>query len=568
MPGSATVTINDKQWAVDVAASPSELAAGLGGVASIAANTGMLFDLGSEQTVQVTTEPMLFNIDIIFISEDLKVVDVVSDVAPGYLLTEDTPVRFFLEVNAGEAEGIEAGDDVQITDYQYTPPSTISQWMPTIIGISILGFVGAMVGGVASGMFGHHSSPGKLHRKAPKELGQAKDLMRKWHERGIEAGRTDGWMDIEKTIKETAEKHPEIKEVSDLVLTDIDEWESTDHFRILYGSKIWEDAKGDISLASDLKAEFWEGYLAGRKDIGMDIYKIASELVKSKSRPTVTCPLCSDVIEIPEWDKVSRSEALRKHLQEKHGRHSDKKLWYLGEWWEEEYSTAECIVYRSADGKKRLYVYWDGTKEVKPMQEERHSSSGPEITSEERQRAEAMWQVTKEDAEAGEPAGVYLWTLLNKYYLGDKEKQILFMGFLNEVQEKYKGHIPREEAWRLARKWDVERMLAKEVMEFFSGHGSATHHSMWLSPEQRKGLQEKYGAVAVRWAEEATRSGDIKGVEVAAEYYYRKLKEVFGLGHLSPVLTEEQIRKLREVLGLTASVTEVLKIHRETGYIP
>lgn len=34
-----------------------------------------------------------------------------------------------------------------------------------------------------------------------------------------------------------------------------------------------------------------------------------------------------------------------------------KRLWYLGEWWEKEYSTAECIVYRSADGKKRLYAF-------------------------------------------------------------------------------------------------------------------------------------------------------------------------------------------------------------------
>ena len=49
--------------------------------------------------------------------------------------------------------------------------------------------------------------------------------------------------------------------------------------------------------------------------------------------------------------------------------HKEDKTWYLGEWWEQEYSTAECIVYRSADGKKRLYVYWDGTKEVKPRDE-------------------------------------------------------------------------------------------------------------------------------------------------------------------------------------------------------
>jgi len=93
------------------------------------------------------------------------------------------------------------------------------------------------------------------------------------------------------------------------------------------------------------------------------------------------------------------------------------------------------------------------------------------------------------------------------------------------------------------------------------------HHSMWLTPEQRKGLEEKYGAVAVRWAEEATKPGDIKGVEAAAEYYYKKVKEAFGLGHLSPKLTEEQIMKLREVLGMPADVAEVLKIHRETGYV-
>jgi len=51
-----------------------------------------------------------------------------------------------------------------------------------------------------------------------------------------------------------------------------------------------------------------------------------------------------------------------------------EKIWYLGEWWEEGYSTAEAVVYRSADGKKRLYVYWDGTKEVKPAP---HLGSSP-----------------------------------------------------------------------------------------------------------------------------------------------------------------------------------------------
>jgi len=85
--------------------------------------------------------------------------------------------------------------------------------------------------------------------------------------------------------------------------------------------------------------------------------------------------------------------------------------------------------------------------------------------------------------------------------------------------------------------------------------------------ELSKPLQEKYGVVAVRWAEEATRPGDMEGVEVAAEYYYGKSKEVFGLGHMSPQLSEKQIRKLRELLGLTADVAEILRIHKRTGYI-
>ena len=88
------------------------------------------------------------------------------------------------------------------------------------------------------------------------------------------------------------------------------------------------------------------------------------------------------------------------------------------------------------------------------------------ITPEEWQFAEGMWQVTKEDAEKGELAGVYLWRLLNKYYPDNKDKQIRLMGFMGEVQEKYRGHIPREEALKLAKKWDVEKVLVTEMMEF------------------------------------------------------------------------------------------------------
>jgi len=138
MPGSATVAIGEKQWQVDVAISASELTSGLGGVESIPPQTGMLFDLGTPQTVEVTTEPMLFDIDIIFVSEGLEVVDVVQDVGPGYLVTVETPVRYFLEVNAGESEGIEAGDSVEISvALAGVVPGT--EWVPIVAAIAVVG---------------------------------------------------------------------------------------------------------------------------------------------------------------------------------------------------------------------------------------------------------------------------------------------------------------------------------------------------------------------------------------------------------------------------------------------
>ena len=136
MPGTATVRIGDREWQVSVASTPSELAAGLGGVESMAPGTGMLFDLGYERTVQVTTEPMLFPIDIIFISEDLVVLDVTREVTPGNIVTEDMPARYFLEVNAGEAGWLQPGDAVVI-EYDETP---VTSWLDGVAGI--LGLVG------------------------------------------------------------------------------------------------------------------------------------------------------------------------------------------------------------------------------------------------------------------------------------------------------------------------------------------------------------------------------------------------------------------------------------------
>lgn len=47
------------------------------------------------------------------------------------------------------------------------------------------------------------------------------------------------------------------------------------------------------------------------------------------------------------------------------------EVWYMGEAWEYEYDSDGCAIYRSKDGKKRLYYHADGTKEIKPFAESR-----------------------------------------------------------------------------------------------------------------------------------------------------------------------------------------------------
>ena len=114
VPGQALLTISEKQWLVNIASTYPELAHGLGGLPGLPVGTGMLFDLGFEQTIEVTTVPMLFPLDITFLSQDMTVIEVYRNIEPGYLVASQSPARYFLEVNAGEMAGIEPGASVSV----------------------------------------------------------------------------------------------------------------------------------------------------------------------------------------------------------------------------------------------------------------------------------------------------------------------------------------------------------------------------------------------------------------------------------------------------------------------
>lgn len=140
MPGQAIITIRDKQLQASIATTPGELTQGLGGLAELAPNTGMFFDTGYEQIIQVTTVPMLFPIDIVFLSESLAVTEVYPNVEPGFIITPTSSARYFLEVNVGELEGIEVGDtaQVEVLSLAETPVSN-ADW--TSMMVSMFGFM-------------------------------------------------------------------------------------------------------------------------------------------------------------------------------------------------------------------------------------------------------------------------------------------------------------------------------------------------------------------------------------------------------------------------------------------
>jgi len=173
MAKQAIVTIRDKQWLVSIANTPSELAQGLGGIPELSSETGMLFDLGLEQTIQVTTIPMLFPLDIAFLSESLVVTEVYREVQPSYLVTSTLPACYFLEVNAGELEGIGSGDraSVELLPLEETAV-VMPDWVSALISLMgfavIAGFMVGMTRPVIKGLLGnhgHHSNLGEAKKR-------------------------------------------------------------------------------------------------------------------------------------------------------------------------------------------------------------------------------------------------------------------------------------------------------------------------------------------------------------------------------------------------------------------
>jgi uncharacterized membrane protein (UPF0127 family) len=150
MAGQVKVTIGEKEWLVTLANNYWEQVQGLSSIPGMAPGTGMLFDLGFGQIINVTTGPMLFPLDIAFFSEAMEITEVYHNVQPGCLVASTLPARYFLEVNAGEFEGVESGSQASFQLLASVGPVEASDWVSPVIsftGFTLLGFL--LVGLVA-----------------------------------------------------------------------------------------------------------------------------------------------------------------------------------------------------------------------------------------------------------------------------------------------------------------------------------------------------------------------------------------------------------------------------------
>ena len=107
---------------VEVARTPVEQALGLSNRATLPENQGMLFIYDEPHFPSIWMKDMKFPIDIIWIGDDLTVVDLTENISPSSFPKTFSPGKaasYVLEVNVGFARGhaIKIGDKVKFTEY-------------------------------------------------------------------------------------------------------------------------------------------------------------------------------------------------------------------------------------------------------------------------------------------------------------------------------------------------------------------------------------------------------------------------------------------------------------------
>ena len=108
------ISIEDKEYTVEVAKTQEEKSKGLQDRKSLGKNEGMLFIYDKPQTVGFWMDKTEIPLDIIFINEDEEVISVYKGKPLSKEIAEEDNVKYVLEVNQGS--GIKEDDELEFEE--------------------------------------------------------------------------------------------------------------------------------------------------------------------------------------------------------------------------------------------------------------------------------------------------------------------------------------------------------------------------------------------------------------------------------------------------------------------
>lgn len=108
------ISIEDKEYTVEVAKTQEEKSKGLQNRKSLGKNEGMLFIYDKPQTVGFWMDETEIPLDIIFINEDEEVISVYKGKPLSKEIAEEDNVKYVLEVNQGS--GIKEDDELEFEE--------------------------------------------------------------------------------------------------------------------------------------------------------------------------------------------------------------------------------------------------------------------------------------------------------------------------------------------------------------------------------------------------------------------------------------------------------------------
>lgn len=111
-PPQAELRVSGHKVTLEIARTAAAESQGLGGRSGMTDNEGMLFVLEKPATACFWMKDMRFSLDIIWLNSAKQVVHVQPDVSPKTFpktFCSDTPAKYVIELNAGQAQGLGIG---------------------------------------------------------------------------------------------------------------------------------------------------------------------------------------------------------------------------------------------------------------------------------------------------------------------------------------------------------------------------------------------------------------------------------------------------------------------------